>query len=321
MALGKARLISVAASEGPELGTDDACALFAAMLAGEIAARELSAILAAWQGKRASLAAVTGFVQALDACTLRLERPTEGPRPVLLPAYCGTRRQPNLSALVALLLQRYETPVLVHGPDRADAATRDAANAAPDGAIASSVTTADVLWELGVERAANLADAQARLRHDGIAYVPSDVLAPGLAPLLASPSTIVQAIAMLIDPFAGHGYRVIGAASAADLVVLREFLQSSRTDALLFPGTEGEPFANPHSQTRLEDVAGGAVSVCAEAEADRIGRELSLPAASDAATTAAWITNVLAGTEPVPPSIIVQLGCCLAGARRPVARV
>jgi anthranilate phosphoribosyltransferase len=195
------------------------------------------------------------------------------------------------------------------------------AGAAADDTSEHVVMAVDVLWELGIEPAASLADAQARLRHDNIAYVPSTLLAPGLARLCASTPrnslpTIAHSVAMLIDPFGGDGYRVIGAASGDDVAAMREFLLASRTDALLFQGTEGEPFPDPRRQPRLEHVAAGAATSCADAEGDVVSRDPSLPAASDAATTAAWIASVLAGTEPVPPPIIMQLGCCLAGARR-----
>ncbi len=109
---------------------------------------------------------------------------------------------------------------------------------------------------------------------------------------------------------------MIGAPSVADLAAVREFLLASRTDALLFLGTEGEPYADPHRQTRLEHVAAGVVTLCADAEDESIEAEPSLPAASDAATIAGWIANVLAGALPVPPPLVMQLGCCLAGARR-----
>ena len=327
-----ASLIMGAARKGSELGVDDARALFAGMLAGEVAASDLEQILASWRRRRASLAELTGFMRALDAHLGRLEAPHEGPRPILLPSYHGTRRQANLTALVALLLQRYEIPVLVHGLERearsntasqgrAEEVVSDADFAAPDGSSGVNVTTADVLRELGIEPATSLADAQARLRHDKVAYAPVALLAPGFGRLLArstrdSLSTFAHSLALLIDPFAGDGYRVIGAPSAADLAAVREFLLASRTDALLFLGTEGEPYADPRRQTRLEHVAAGAVTLCADAESEGIEREPSLPAASDAPAIAGWIANVLAGALPVPPPLIMQLGCCLAGARR-----
>jgi anthranilate phosphoribosyltransferase len=311
------------AHEGAELGQEEARALFAALLAGEIAEPEYSAIRAAWQRRRASLAELGGFMRALDAHTGRLEVSREGPRPVVLAASRGTLRQANLTALLALLLKRYATPVLVHGLDSGDAPPGDGDRGAamsPGGASHAPVTTARVLWELGIEPAASLADAQTRLWHDAIAYVPLAVLAPGLAglltPLRGSAPAIVQMLGRLIDPFAGDGYRVIGAGSADELAVIRELLLASRSDALLLPGTEGEPFADPHGGTPLEHVAGGAAAPCADGEAEGDDRDASLPAATDAVTTATWIASVLAGAERVPPPIIAQLGCCLAGARR-----
>ena len=143
----------------------------------------------------------------------------------------------------------------------------------PMGGAGTVVTTADVLRELGIEPATSLADAQARLRHDEVAYLPVALLAPGLGRLLAGPTrdlrpTIAQSLARLVDPFAGAGYRVIGAASADDLAAMREFLLASRTDALLFLGTEGEPYADPRRQTRLEHVAAGVVTSCADVEGE-----------------------------------------------------
>lgn len=294
--------------QGGELGAEDAHALFAAMLAGDLVPRELAAILAAWRNRPLSLAETIGFVRALDAHTCRLDVPTDGARPIVLPAHHGTRRHANLTALIAMLLKRYETPVLVHAPAEA-------------GADAGRVPTADVLWELGVEPAANLADAQARITREHIAFVPWSLLAPGLARLAAAPAgdpppAFVRWLAKLIDPFGGEGMRVIGAGSADELAAMREFLLASRTDALLFHGTEDEPFADPRGRTRFEHMSAGSATLCADAEASRFERGPMPPAATDAAATATWIANVLAGTEPVPPSIVVQLGCCLAGARR-----
>lgn len=318
-----ALLSRAAARDGVELGADDARALFAAMLAGEVAPRELSAILAAWRDRRVSRGEISGFVRALDAHAGRLEAPPDGPRTVVLATAQGTLRQANLTALLALLLKRYETPVLVHGAGGLPATTTSGEGpiAARGGALAGPVTTAQVLWELGIEAAASLADAQSRLRHDGIVYLPWAVLAPGLARLQElSPRQALPAIARvpatLIDPFAGDGFRVIGAAGADDLAAAREFLLASRTDGLLFPGTEGEPFPDPRGHTPLEHVTRGVATLCSDAEVGGGGKPPSLPGTIDPVSTATWIESVLAGSEPVPPSIVVQLGCCLAGARR-----
>ena len=303
-------------------GVEEACRVFAAMLALEVAPRELATFLAAWRGRRAALAETTGFMRALDAHVGRLEMPRDRPRPVLLPAYHGARRQSNLTALVALLLQRYGGSVLVHGHSGADATPSAGDEAAANGIDIGGVTTADVLWELGIEPAASLADAQARLVHDRIAYVPAAVLAPGLVRLLAPPAPLSRwtpgfALAKLIDPFGGDGFRVVGVSPSDDSAAMREFLIASRGDALFFPGAEGEPFADPRDPPQLEHVAAGVATPCADAETGAGAGETALPEALDAPGIAAWIARVLAGSEAVPAPIIAQLACCLNGARRP----
>ncbi len=242
-----------------------------------------------------------GLLRALEAHVQRLHRPPDRPRPVVLASYEGTRRQPNLTALIALLLRRYGVTVCIHG--------------ASWGGRPLPMTTAAVLLELGIEPATDLADAQARLEHDDIAYVPIEVLAPTLPRPVSGasePDLPVPALVRLVDPFAGDGYRVIGARTAQERAWMRDVLASTGANALLFAGAEGEPFVDPASPGRLESFTAG-VATGSEPEVAP-GSPLALPA-GDAAATAAAIERVLTGESPVPDSILIQLGCCLAGVR------
>ena len=171
-------------------------------------------------------------------------------------------------------------------------------------------------------RAASLADAQARLRHDGIAYVPVGVAraGPRAAARAADARTrcrrLPHSLALLIDPFGGGGYRVIGAASADELARDARVRARVPRPTRCSSGHGGRAVCRSAPSNAARARCRGRRDACADAEADGIDREPSLPAASDAATTAAWIANVLAGTSAVPPPIVAQLGCCLAGARR-----
>ena len=256
----------------------------------------------------------------------RLESSPDRPRPVVLPTCNGVRRHPNLTALLALLLRRYGIPVLVHGPASAGKFASVAAGEAgdadePGAARRGRITTLVVLGQLGIEPAGSLAQAQASLDRDRIAYVPAAVLTPGLPRLLgnrARPGVRppLHSLAELIDPFGGDAYRVVSVAHSDSLRRMREFFTATRANAMLLRGTEGEPFANPRRMPRLEHFANGVATVCAEAEAGTLDAVPRLPATIDAAATAAWIVQALAGEVPVPQSIIAQLGCCLAGTRR-----
>ena len=292
---------------------ENAHALFAAVLSGEVPAAELRAVLGALQIKDASLVEMQGFMRALDAHVGRLEAPADRPRPVILPTCGGTRRHPNLTALLALLLKRYGVPVLAHGNAAATAPTASAARC-------GRVTTIEILLELGIEPATSLRDAQARLTQNQIVYLPAAVLVPGFAPLLdyRSPSGVrsfAHSLVNLIDPFGGDGYRVISVTRPENLARMREFLAATRADAMLLRGTEGEAFANPRRQSQLEAFAKGTRSVCAEGETGGAGAMAAMPVTIDAPATAAWISRMLAGESPVPSPIIAQLACCLEGSR------
>ena len=157
--------------------------LFAAMLDGEVADLELGAILVAMRIKGETL----GCLDAHAPRVARVALPGDRSRPVVLASYNGARRGANLTPLVALLLARYGVPVLVHGLAGAGALdVADGDDEASDDAGYGRVTSARILRELGIPPSATVIDAEARLKRSGVAYVPTSVLSPGLARLLAT---------------------------------------------------------------------------------------------------------------------------------------
>jgi anthranilate phosphoribosyltransferase len=286
-----------------ELSQADACRLFGAMLDGGVPDLELGAILIAYRVKSESVAELIGFHDALAERLFRLKAPAVKSLPVVLPSYNGARHQPNLLPLLALLLARFGVPVLVHG----------ALNG--DGRVASAY----IFRELGVMPCASLAQAQAALDEKRIAFVPTAVLAPGLANLLSVRSRLgvrnsAHSMAKLIDPFEGGALRVVSVSHPAYLDKMREFLLATGGRALLLRGTEGEPFANPKRRPRLEYFHAAAAQVLFEAELGPLKSLPTLPATIDAATTAAWIQQALAHEVPLPLPLVNQLACCLFGA-------
>ena len=282
--------------------------LGSAMLAGAVPPLELGAILVAYRIKGETLEELAGFMSAVEDATARLASPHEALRPVVLPSYNGARRLPNLTALLALLLRRYAIPVLVHGM-------------IDDDEHFGRVTTAAILWELGIEPAASIVDAQQRLRRDGIAYVPTPLLSPGLAALLAlrrrlGVRSTAHTLAKLIDPFGGGGFRVVPVTHPDYVVRMHEYLADTHANALLMRGTEGEPFASPRRQPRLDLFEAGVADAVFEAQSVA---SPALPATIDAPTTAAWISAALAGEVAIPQPIVNQLACCLRGANPPRA--
>lgn len=283
-----------------DLSEQDAYQLFGAILDGGVPELELGAILLALRVKSESLPELIGFYSALNERLFRLRAPVRKAQPVILPSYSGARHQPNLLPLMALLLQRFGVPVLVHGVLNGS------------GRIASAY----IFRELGVMPCATLAQAQEALDASGIAFVPTAVLAPGLAAALSLRGRLgvrssAHVVAKLIDPFAGESLRVVGASYPSYLATLRAVLVATGVNALLLRSTEGEPFADPKCRPQLEHICNGAAQVLFEAEAGPHNRTPAQPASVDATATAAWIRRSLAGEVPVPLPIVNQLACCL----------
>lgn len=286
-----------------DLSEQEASLLFGAILDGGVPELELGAILLALRAKSESLAELLGFFTALDERVFRLRVPAGKANPVVLPSYGGARDEPNLLPLLALLLQRFGVPVLVHGVLNGS----------------GRVASAYILRELGIMPCANLAQAQEAVDSDGIVFVPTAVLTPGLAELLSlrgrlGVRSIAHSIARLIDPFAGASLRVVSASHPPYLEKMHEFLLATGARALLLRSTEGEPFANPTRRPQLIYFSEGASQLLFEAESGPAKGAPTLPAGIDAVTTAAWIKRVLAGEVPVPLPLVNQLACCLFGA-------
>jgi anthranilate phosphoribosyltransferase len=298
-------LKAICFSEDPEgdFSERDAQLLFGAMLDGGVPELELGALLAALQLKPTSLAQLAGFSSALNERLFRLTPPPAKAQPVVLPSYGGARDQPNLLPLLALLLQRFGVPVLVHGMLNGD----------------GSIASAYVFRELGVMPCATLAQAQQVLAEQGVAFVPTAVLAPGLADLLALRArlgvrSVAHMVAPLMDPFEGDSLRVVGVAQEAALDLTREFLLATGAHALLLVGAYGEPYADPVNRPRIEHIFDSVAQVLFEAETGSMKKIATLPDSTNAAATAAWIRRALAGETPVPLPLVNQLATCLFAA-------
>jgi len=291
---------------GPEgsrnLDEEAAYRLFAAMLDGGVPDLELGAILIGLRMKSESADELLGFYRALSERVHRLEMPRRDFRPVVIPTYNGARRQPNLLPLLALLLQRFGIPVLLHG-------TLDGHG---------RIGTAYILRELVIMPSVSLTQANEALQENGIAFVPTAVLCPGAAQLLALRGRLglrnsAHTLVKLIDPFDGEALRLISVTHPDYMTKLREFLVATGYRALLMRATEGEAFANPKRRPQIELFDGGRAVVLFEAELGPIKSLPGLPEAIDAVSTAAWVQAALDGAVPLPHPIVNQLACCLFG--------
>lgn len=283
-----------------DLSRTDAQQLYAAMLDGGVPDLELGAILLALRVKGESISEMYGFMAAVDERGRCLDLPPGRLRPVVLPSYNGARKEANLTALLALLLQRFGVPVLVHGLLEGF----------------GRVTTAQIFRELGTKPQTSTMQAQTLLEQQGLAFVPLPALAPGLHNLLMLRGPLglrnsAHSLVKLLNPFRGDAVLVAAATHPDFLELMRQLLCERQQSGILLRATEGEPFANPKRRPRLEYIAHGSSQVLFEAEHESLRTLPCLPDAPDAPATARWIRKVLDKQLPLPKPIANQLACLL----------
>lgn len=286
---------------------EDAALLYGAMLEGRVSDLELGAILLAMRIKGESVEELAGFMDAAERSFAPLPNPPGEFAPVLIPSYNGARKLANLTPLLALLLAREGVPVLVHGV-RSDP---------------GRVTTAEILFEMGLAEAGSSADLQDAFAARRPAFMPIETLAPALAHQLSlrrilgvrnSTHTLVK----ILQPFEGAALRLVSYTHPEYLETLGEYFTTAapgaRGDAFLMRGTEGETVANPHRAPQIDWFHAGTRTVLVERDAptDALAE---VPGARDAGATAAWIAAALSGEVPVPRPILVQVAECVRAAR------
>lgn len=262
---------------------------------------EIGAFVLAMRIKGETVAELAGFVDAAaERCiAIPAERPI-----VVLPSYNGSRRLPNLTALLAILLARSGVTALVHG------SLSDALR----------VTTAAVFRELGLGLAAGADDVAAAWRRGEPAFIGIDSLCPSLARLLA-----VRDVVGLRNP--GHSVaKVLATATGAPALrvvnhthpeygdLLASFLGATGADAMLMRGTEGEPVADARRLQRLDVYLGGVArtDLSLPAHEGTLRNAPALAPGNDAATTAGLIASIVDGRMPVPPPIAAQVACLVS---------
>lgn len=286
-----------------DMSREEAQFLYGAMLDGGVPDLELGAIAIALRMKGESNEEMVGFLSAARERLHSLRRPQGRIRPVVIPSYNGARKSANLTPLLALLLQRFGVPVLVHGLIEGY----------------GRVTSAQIFREFSLGSllpCTSHAQAQQAMDEHGLAYVPLSVLSPGLNDQLALRARLglrnsAHSLVKMLDPFKGEGLMLAAATHPDYIDTMRDVLSAVGTRALLLRGTEGEPFANPKRRPRIEHLHDGVADVLFEAEHDSLKTLPHLPETCDAKATVDWMRRVLAGEYPLPQPLANQLACCL----------
>ncbi|MDA8488537.1 DNA-binding protein YbiB [Kluyvera sp. Awk 3] len=284
-----------------DLDQDTARGLYTRMLDGDVADLEMGAILLSMRIKGEGEAEMLGFYEAMQQKTMRLTPPVGKPMPIVIPSYNGARKQANLTPLLAMLLHKLGFPVVVHGVS--EDPTR--------------VITETIFELMGVEPTRHAGQAQAKLDGHQPVYIPVGALCPPLERQLnlrwqLGVRNSAHTLAKLATPFAEDAALRLSSVSHPEYVgKVAKFFSDIGGRSLLMHGTEGEVYANPLRcpQITLIDAAGA--RVVNERQSEQADAPVALPTAKDPQTTAQWIERCVAGVEPVPQSLKIQMACCL----------
>jgi anthranilate phosphoribosyltransferase len=282
-----------------DLDTDTARGLYAQMLKGEVPELELGGILIALRIKGEGEAEMLGFYEAMQQHTVRLTPPVAKPMPIVIPSYNGARKQANLTPLLAMLLHKLGFPVLVHGVSHDP----------------TRILTETIFTLLGIEPTLHAGQAQAKLDGHQPVYMPIGAFCPPLENQLAmrwrmGVRNSAHTLAKLATPFAEEAALRLSSVSHPEYVPrVGKFFADIGGRALLMHGTEGEVYANPQRCPQISLIDSQGTRVLVERE-DAL-RETVLPTSKDPEVTARWIERCVAGVEPVPESLKIQMACCL----------
>lgn len=285
-----------------DLSRESALMLYGAMLDGAVPAFELGAIVTALRMKGESADEMQGFLQALHYRVRGVSTPNRSACPVVLPSYNGARKSANLTPLLALLLQRFGVPVLVHGLLEDE----------------GRLTSAQIFRELGLMPTLEHGQILTALNHQGIAFVPVSVLSQGVSDQLALRArtglrNAAHSLVKMLDPFQGAGFLVMAATHPPYLEMMQALALRTAQATLLLRATEGEPFANPKRCPEMRLLKNGQTEVVFQAEHDSIKTLPELPASADVKPTADWIRGVLDGQFAIPDPLAKQVTACLYG--------
>lgn len=283
-----------------DLDQETARALYTHMLNGDVPELEMGGILIALRIKGEGEAEMRGFYEAMQAQTFRLTPPIARPMPIVIPTYNGARKQANLTPLLALLLNKLGFPVVVHGVS----------------ADPTRVLTETIFELIGINPTLHAGQAQAKLEGQQPVYIPVSALCPALEKQLdmrwrMGVRNSAHTLAKLATPFEEDAALRLSSVSHPEYVTrVASFFADIGGKGLLMHGTEGEAYANPQRCPQLTLIDKQGTRVVLERGEDS-GAEVVLPTAKDAETTARWTERCLAGSEPVPRSLKLQMACCL----------
>lgn len=221
------------------LSREQAADLMGQLLDGQLSDLEIGAFCVAMRFKGESAPELAGFLDATQARLPLWPAATDGRPVVVLPSYNGSRKLPNLTPLLAALLNRQGMTVLVHGCETEDRR------------ISTGAIWQALQWPV--------LRAPSALNAGQSAWIQTRHLLPALERLLQLRRQMGlrnpgHSLVKLLDPLnnspeAATGSLIVSSYTHPDYAQsMAHTLALCRSSALLIRGTEGESIAAPQRE-------------------------------------------------------------------------
>ena len=280
------------------LAREQAADLLGQVLDGNVTDLEVGAFCLAMRIKGETPAEMAGFLDAVHQRLNHIPLSSAAAAPtVVLPSYNGARKLPLLTPLLAMLLAREGLAVLIHGTPTEN----------------SRVFVSEVLIALEIQAQA----APESIAPGVVAYLPTEVLCPALKRLLDVRRVVglrnpAHSLVKLMNPCAGKSLVVSSYTHPEYALSMGQTFELTQANALLLRGTEGEVVADARRMPQMDGFISGQRHLLQAAQAGTLSTLPDLPKTTDAASTAAYIQEIMAGRQGVPASIARQVECILS---------
>lgn len=211
-----------------DLCLEDAQLLFSQVLNQQVSPLELGAFCIAMRMKGESVEELLGFMQAIKMHLSRLDN--TGHRTIVLPSYNGSRKQINLTPMLAYALKELGFLVIVQGVEHFD----------------QRVTTFEIFDALGWPILQHYEQWGQCLKAQLPIFVPLQTIHPGLHEVLQIREQLGlrnsgHVLAKLLNPCVDSAWQISNYTHPEYPQLLETFFQQEQANVVMMRGNEGEP--------------------------------------------------------------------------------
>ncbi|TAG25273.1 MAG: DNA-binding protein YbiB [Burkholderiales bacterium] len=284
--------------------------LLGQVLDGAVSDLEIGAFCIAMRVKGETPHEMAGF---LDAVHQRIQAVQSAYPIVVIPSYNGARKLPGLTTLLAGLLAREGAKrgfaVLVHGctTEAARVPTQDVFTSVFSTFFEQKQPVAGIDSARSATKSILISDLSIPV------FLPTAQLSPALKRLLDVRRSVglrnpAHSLVKLMNPTNRRDALIVTSYTHPEyLHSMTETLQLTRCHAMLLRGTEGESVADARRRPRMDGFLNGEPIALCDTQDGSLSHLPDVPKTCDAASTAAYISDVLRGEKPIPEPIAVQV--------------